>query len=348
MMKTKAAILFRINSPLVIDEIEIPQLKKGQVLVKMQSAGICRSQLNEIKGWKGEDKYLPHLLGHEGAATVIEIGPGISKVKRNDFVVLSWIKGEGLEGGPVEYRCRNTIINAGSVAVFSEYAVISENRLFRISDEKISADIACLLGCAVSTGAGIVFNTLKLKKGSTIAIFGVGGIGASSLLAASASCCRKIVAVDISDEKLAFGRSLGATDTINAKTENVKARLRLLIPQGTDYAIEASGDRSAMESAFTIIKDKGIAVIAGNLKENELISINPFDLIKGKKIIGSWGGEAKLDKDIPFYLKLYQSGELKLDKLIGDKFKLEDINKAFDILAANKALGRMIIDYNNN
>lgn len=342
-MKTKAAILFKTNSPLVIDEVEIPALNRGQILVEMQSAGICRSQLNEIKGYRGEDKYLPHLLGHEGAGIVVEIGAGVKKVKKGDFVCLSWIKGKGLSGGPVKYGYKNTFVNAGEVAAFCQYAVISENRLFKIS-KKIPWDTAVLLGCAVPTGAGIVINTLKVKKGSKMAIFGAGGVGASSILAAAASRCRRIIAIDVSDEKLAFAKILGATDTINATSKDIDTEMRRIIPEGVDFAVEASGAKSAMEMAYAATKDTGIVVIAGNLKKSDRISINPFDLIKGKKIIGSWGGETDPDRDIPKYAKLYLEGKLKLDKLITRRFILENINQAFTLMEANKALGRMIID----
>lgn len=341
-MKTKAAILYKINSPLVIDEVEIPALNRGQVLVKMLAAGICRSQLNEIKGYKGEDKNLPHLLGHEGAAEVLEIGSGVTKVKKGDFVVLSWIKGKGLSGGPVKYGYNNTFVNAGAVSTFSEYAVISENRLFKISKE-IPPDIAVLLGCAVPTGAGIVINTLKVKKGSEVAIFGVGGVGANVILAAATRHCQKIIAVDVSDEKLAFAVRLGATDTINVTSKDIYTEMQRIVPEGVDYAVEASGVKSAMEMAYAAAKDTGIVVVAGNLKKDDRISINPFDLIKGKKIIGSWGGETDPDKDIPYYAQLYLRKFLKLGKLITRRFTLENVNQAFKLMEVNKVLGRMII-----
>src|SRR3989344_7121075 len=128
-MKTKAAVLYKVGQPLVIENLQIPPLERGQVLVQVKASGICRSQLNEILGNKGVDKYLPHLLGHEGSGRVIKIGPGVTKVKPRDHVVLSWIKSRGIEGKSPKYKLKNKIINAGPVATFSEYAIVSENRL---------------------------------------------------------------------------------------------------------------------------------------------------------------------------------------------------------------------------
>lgn len=343
-MKTKAAILYKLNSPLIIDEVEIPALNRGQILVKMQSGGICRSQLNQIKGVGGEDKYLPHLLGHEGAGEVSEIGSGVTKVKKGDRVVLTWIKGKGLEAGPVKFGHKNTIINAGSITTFSNYTIVSENRLVKI-EKDIPAKIAAILGCAVATGAGIVFNTIKLDKNNTIAVFGAGGVGGSCILAAVYKKCKRIIAVDISGEKLSFARELGATDTVNGLLNNREDQILQIVPKGADFAIDATGIKQAMETAFNVINNSGTLVIAGNLARDEKICINPFDLIKGKKIIGSWGGETDPEADIPKYARLYRWGKLKLDKLITRIYKFEDINKAFFDFENNKTIGKIIIDF---
>lgn len=342
-MKTKAAILYKLNSPLVIDEVEIPRLNRGQVLVKMLAAGICRSQLNEIKGVRGEDKYLPHLLGHEGAGVVKEIGPDVIKVKKEDNVVLTWIKGKGLDAGPVKFKLRNTLINAGPITTFSNYTIVSENRLVKVK-KNLPLKIAAILGCAIPTGAGIIFNTLKTDQNTAIAVFGAGGVGAGSILAAAYMKCRKIIAVDISKEKLVFAKELGATDTVNGLINNPEDKILQIVPGGADYAIDATGVKQAMEAAFRVTKNSGTCVIAGNLANDEKICINPFDLIKGKKIIGSWGGSTNPDRDIPKYGRLYLAGKLNLDKIITRIYKFDDINKAFNDLANNKTIGKTIID----
>lgn len=342
-MRTKAAVLYEINKPLVIEEIEIPKLEKGQVLVKILATGFCRAQLNEVRGLKGVDHFLPHLLGHEASAIVEDTGEGITKVKKGDYVVCSWIKGSGMEGAPARYHKGKTVIHAGKVTTFSTYAVVSENRLTKIPTA-VPPDVASILGCAIATGVGIVYRTLDVKKGSTIAVFGVGGIGSSVILGAKMKRCSKIIALDIRKEKLQFAKSLGATHTIDSHKEDIHAKIQNIARGGVDYAVEASGNKSAMEKAFEEIKDTGKLVIAGNLRKGEKICILPFDLIKGKKILGTWGGETQPDEDIPYYAKKYLSGDLDIEKLITRKFQLDRINSVLEIMQKNDSLGRMIIE----
>lgn len=341
-MKTKAAVLYQTGKPLVVEELDVPEPQNGQVLVKVSFSGICHSQLNEIRGKKGIDKFLPHTLGHEGSGVVESVGTGVTKVKPGDRVVLSWIKGKGIEVPATTYHKDKLKINSGAISTFLEHALISENRLVPIAKE-IPLDAAALLGCAIPTGAGIVINSLQAKSGSSIAVFGAGGVGLSAILAASLVKCNPLIAVDILDHKLKTAKDMGATNTINASKEDaVTAILSLTGGKGADYAIEASGAKQAMEAAFQSISPSGTTVIAGNLELGERISIDPFDLIKGKRIIGTWGGETKPDTDIPLYVNHYLSGRLNLDKLITHRFKLEEINEAFAALEAGK-VGRALV-----
>lgn len=343
-MNTKAAVLYKTGSPLVIEDLHIPDLLIGQVLVKVLFSGVCHTQLNEIKGLKGEDKYLPHTLGHEGSGIVVEVGEGVTRVQKGDYVVLSWIKGPGLDAPSSHYLKDDEIINSGAISTFNQYAIISENRLTKITT-KMPPDNAALLGCAIPTGAGILRNTLKIKEGDTIAIFGVGGIGLSAVLAADLLKCSKIIAVDIHEYKLQLAGELGATHKINSTSNNVIASIKdITNGVGVDYAIESAGVKEVMELAFGSIKDSGTAVIAGNLKHGQKISIDPFDLIKGKKIVGTWGGETKPESDIPFYADAYLSGKLKLGMLNTYRYKLSEINEAFKDLENGK-VGRALIDF---
>ncbi len=341
-MKTRAAILWELNKPLVIDEVEVPTLKRGQLLVKVLFSGVCRAQYNEMIGLKGPDKFLPHLLGHEASGIVVDTGAGITKVKKNDYVCLSWIKGSGLDGINTQYKLNNKIINAGGVTTFSDYAVVSENRVTKIP-KTMPADIASILGCAVVTGCGIMENTLAVAKGSSVGIFGVGGIGLSVILGAKRRGCATIIAIDIEDKKLAFAKKLGATHVVNAKDKQLLSKILKFSPAGLDFAVDASGNKAAMENAFQIIKEKsGVCVIAGNLSRDEKISLHPFDLIKGKRIIGTWGGETNPDADIPKYIRAFSQGKLPFDQMISHRFDLEDINQAFDVLLKGDA-GRIIV-----
>ncbi len=314
-MKTKAAILRNIGGPLIIEELEIPKLEKGQVLVKVLYSGLCRSNINEINGRKGAE-FIPHLTGHEASARVIEVGEGVTKVGEGDYVVCSWIKGAGLEAQAVKYKSSQGIVNAGTCSTFSEYAVVSENKVVQISEE-VKSDTAALLGCAVPTGAGIIDN-FGIKHGKMLAVFGIGGIGASALMRA-VSLNMDCIAFDVVPWKLVWAKVRLGVMAINSSNFNHSGVF--------DLAIECSGNRSAMEMAFDCLKNNGTAIIAGNLEPGEHISIDPFDLIKGKKLRGTWGGECFLDKDIPFYAEEYLKGNLPIGKLITRVYSFDKINE---------------------
>ncbi len=336
-MKSLAAILEKINEPLKIVELDIPKLKAGQVLVKIAYTGLCHSQLNEIKGKRGEDRFLPHTMGHEASGVVIDVGEGVSKVKNGDHVVASWIKGKGLNANACQYLYGKEIINSGAISTFMSHAIISENRLIPI-EKDLPLKLAALLGCALPTGIGMVLNTAKLRPGATIAIFGLGGIGLSALIGSKLMYASNIIAIDIADDKLNLAKELGATHTINALNEDANEKiLEYTSNTGVDYSIEAAGNKNAMQQAFKAVKNgTGLCIIAGNLKHDQKIEINPFDLILGKKIIGTWGGESKIDEDIFLYSKLLKEAKINLDPLISHEFKLHQINEAVSLLDEGK------------
>ena len=336
-MKTKAAILEKISHPLALWEMTIPSLLPGQVLVKMAFSGICRTQINEILGFKGEDHYLPHTLGHEGSGIVVDVGPNVDKVKVGDPVVVSWIKGKGKDIPSTKYFAGSVQVNSGAVSTFLEYAVISENRLVVLPKE-IELREAALLGCAFSTGAGTVWNEMEIQPEQSIAIFGLGGIGMSALIAAVIAKAYPIIAVDIHEEKLQKAKSLGATHLIDAKKESFLSHIQHAT-QGkmVDFSFESAGINSAMESAFQAVKPKtGKCFIAGNLENGKKIQINPFDLILGKKIYGTWGGKTDPDEDIPKYCKLIKEQRLLLSPLISHEVPLDNINELITLFQENK------------
>lgn len=348
-MKTKAAILYSLNKPLVLETIEIPALKPGQVLVRVAYSGVCHSQLNEIKGRRGKDAFLPHTLGHEGSGVVCEVGPSVKKVKPGDHVVLTWIKGKGHDVPSSEYRKHGTIIHSGAISTFSSHSVISENRVVPIS-KTVPLEYAALLGCAMPTGGGIIQNTMKPAPASSIAIFGIGGVGMSALLATSLARCKPIIAIDIHDEKLASASRLGAHAVINAKKEDVLQQIQKITKGvGADFALESAGIKNTMEMAFRVIRPNGgLLVIAGNLAAGKTISLDPFDLIKGKRIVGSWGGNTNPDNDIPSYASQFSKKRLPLDKLITHRFALDDINETIRVLEKEKNVIRVMLDCRGN
>lgn len=343
-MKTFAAVLVAHNEPLRLMELEIPPLEAGQVLVKVLFSGICHSQLMEISGQRGADKYLPHMLGHEGTGMVEDVGAGVSKVKKGEKIVLSWIKSGGMDVLGAKYRLGDRIINAGAVTTFSTYTIVSENRCVLLP-AGIPMDIASLLGCAVPTGAGIVLNSIKPSPKSSIAIFGLGGIGLSALLGAKICDCEKIIAVDIAPSKLEMAKKLGATHVIDAQSENAGDKISSLTAgRGVDYAVEATGKTGIIEQAFqSVRKGGGLCVFAGHPPYGEKIKIDPFDMICGKQLRGSWGGESNPDRDVPIWADLYLHGKMPLDELITHRFPLRNINEAVALFKAGQA-GRILVE----
>lgn len=346
-MTMRGAVLTELARPLsMLGDIACGPPGRGQVLVKLAYSGVCHSQLMEVRGRRGVDRYLPHLLGHEGTGKVISIGDGVTKVREGDLVVLGWIKGSGLDGGGVRYRCGclSEPVNAGAVTTFNEYALVAENRVVGMP-EGVPLDLAVLFGCAVPTGAGIVTNDLRPAPGSHVAVFGLGGIGMSALMATMLFDCAQVIAVDVSPAKLELARSFGATATIDAGKEDPVAAIRVLTGGvGADYAVEASGRASVIEKAFEAVRrGGGICVFASHPEQGERISIDPYELICGKHIRGSWGGGSDPDRDIPVFARLYREGRLPLEKLITKRYTLDQINEALDDLE-HERVGRPLIE----
>ncbi len=347
----KAAVLVNLNERLeVISGIDYASPARGQVLVKLAYSGVCQSQLMEVRGRRGSDSYLPHLLGHEGSGQVVEIGDGVTKVRPGDMVVLGWIKGDGLDGGGVKYRCNclSQSLNGGGVTTFNEYALVSENRVVQLP-EGIPLDLAALLGCAVPTGAGIITNDLRPPPGSTLAIFGLGGIGMSALMATMLFQCSKVIAVDISNEKLELAKSFGATHVVDARTTDLVNEIRSITDgYGVDFAVEASGQTNVIEHAFASVRRAGgVCVFASHPQYGSRISIDPYELICGKQIRGSWGGSSNPDRDVPMFAELYREGKLPLEKLIGKRYPLDSINDALDDLEQHR-VGRPLIEIDSS
>lgn len=344
MMKITAAVLYELGKPLRLEELTVPELEPGQILVKVAYSGVCHSQLMEVRGKRGEDRFLPHLLGHEGSGVVVEVGSQVSKVQKGDKVVLTWIKGQGADCAGARYHKGNLTINSGAITTFGDYTIVSENRCVRLPGG-IPMDVASLFGCAVLTGAGIVLNTMRPTRENSIVIWGVGGIGLSAIMAAKLCECSPIIAVDVEDAKLLLGQEFGATHLINARRENPLDRIHQITDSvGVDFAVEAAGRTSTIEQAFqSVRKDGGLCVFASHPPSGDLIRLDPHDLISGKQIRGSWGGESKPDEDIPRFAQLYQSGLLPLEKLITHRYSLIQINQALDALEQGK-VGRAVVD----
>ena len=342
-MKTKAAVLVETGKPLVVTDLEIPALKAGQVLVEVAFSGVCHTQILECRGERGDDSYLPHCLGHEGSGIVHETGPGVSKVRAGDRVILSWMKGSGADVNGAVYRWNGRSVNSGAITTFGRHSVISENRL-TVLPEEVSISSAAMLGCAVPTGLGVVFNTAQPKPGQGIAVFGTGGIGLCAIAGAAIAGCTPVIAVDVRSEKLEIAKRMGATHGINAAQTDPVEAVKKICPGGLDFAIEASGRPEVMLQALSSVRNQGgTAVVVGNAKYGERVQLDPRELNLGKRLLGTWGGDNLPDRDFPHYWKLLSAGRLNLQPMLSRSYRLDEINHALNELEAG-TVARPLID----
>jgi S-(hydroxymethyl)glutathione dehydrogenase / alcohol dehydrogenase len=340
----KAAVLTGLKEPLAIAELNMPEaLAAGQVLVKIHFSGICGSQLGEIDGAKGEDRYLPHLLGHEASGTVLTVGPGVRHVKVDDRVVLHWRKGLGIESETPQYGWQGRRVNAGWVTTFNEYAIVSENRVTAIPADS-DLEVAALFGCAVTTGFGVVENNAKVRIGESVVVFGAGGIGLNIVQAAALVSAYPIIAVDLHDNKLELARKMGATHLVNA--DRVDARqviLQIAGKGGVDAFIDNTGQPAIIEMGYEISKPQGRVTLVGVPRKGNAVQIYSLPLHFGKGLSGSHGGEAVPQTDIPRYHQLYRAGRIKLRELITDYFTLDQINEAVAGMRDGRIAGRCLV-----
>lgn len=342
-MKTEAALLVQTGRPLVLAEIETPALKPGQVLVEIAYSGACGTQVMEWRGDKGEDKWVPHCLGHEGTGTVLEAGSAVTKVKVGDKVVLSWIKGSGIEAGGVIYDWDGRKVNAGGITTFQRHAVVSENRLTLLPAD-LAMDVAVLLGCAAPTGMGAVYNVLKVQPGDAVAVFGTGGIGLNALMAAALAGAMPVIGIDPNPTRRALAKIYGATHVIDPSASDVIADIKKIVPQGVDLAVESSGIPAVMEQAVNATRQQGgRAVVIGNAKHGAVLSLNPGVFNQGKSLLGTWGGDSVPDRDYGRYGRLLASGRFPVRDLLSKPYSLAQADQALQDLADGK-VGRPLID----
>jgi S-(hydroxymethyl)glutathione dehydrogenase/alcohol dehydrogenase len=340
----RAAILEQLNAPLVVDDLGLPPtLEVGQVLVDVHYSGICGAQIGEIAGRKGPDRFLPHLLGHEGGGIVRECGPGVTQVKPGDRVVMHWREGSGIRSRPPIYARGAGRVTAGWVTTFNDMAVVSENRLTPVPADT-PLDVAALLGCAVTTALGIVRHDAQLSIGSSVAVFGCGGVGLNVVQGAAMVSAYPIIAVDIDESKLELAKRFGATHAIDSSTADVRESVRGIVGgQGVDVSIDTTGAVRAIETAYDVSGPTGRTVLVGQPHHAENISIHTLAIQRGKTIVGSEGGQTNPTADIPRYLRLYEAGRLRLDELITHRFPLADVNTALDEVRAGR-VGRCVIE----
>jgi len=345
----KAAILVENNKPLRIDNIVFKgPLEIGQILVKVLYSGICGKQIEEINGLGGYDPYIPHLLGHEATAIVKDVGEGVTKVAVGDTVVLHWMKGTGIQSSPPEYTYRNNKlkVNAGWVTTFNEYAVVSENRVTKISENQ-NLMTGALFGCAATTGPGVVFNEAEIKTNDSVVVYGVGGVGIFVIQAAKLMNPDKLIAIDTNPKALEMAKKLGATDIIDPNIKDpIEAVKEINGGEGASKVIIVTGNKKGVETGIEVAGCPADVYLVGVPPKEEKIEIDAWKVMHKRNLHGSLGGNIAPDTDIHHYMSLFNKGLLPVDKVITKVISFENINEAIGLMQSDNP-GRIIIKFSD-
>ncbi len=373
-MKTQASVLYEMgkpapyasSQPLVIEDLELAAPGEGEVLVEVVGAGLCHSDLSVIDG--SRPRVMPMVLGHEASGIVREVGPGVHDLKPDDHVVFSFVpvcghclpcatgrpalcengaaantNGTLLTGARKFKNKRGAELNHHlGVSAFSRFTVAAQESLVKI-DPDLPLDRAALFGCAVMTGVGAVVNTARVEPGRSVVVFGLGGVGLSTILGAVLSGAWPIVAVDILDSKLKLAQKLGASHTVNATRKTALEAIKDLTGGGADYAFEAAGNEKVLAQAYAATRRGGKTITIGLPHPGKQFVVSAVSLVAEERtVLGSYMGSAVPRRDIPRFISLYKAGKLPVDLLHTRTVKLEEINEAFDALARGEAVRQVI------
>jgi S-(hydroxymethyl)glutathione dehydrogenase/alcohol dehydrogenase len=360
----KAAVFHGPNMPLSIEEVELDKPQDREVLIKTAASGVCHSDLHFVDGFYHYPT--PAVLGHEAAGIVEEVGKQVTYVKPGDHVIccLSVFCGncqQCMSGHP--NRCSNKAATQRNVqdkprisqkgkavnqfldvSSYCEKMLLHENAVVKIRED-FPLDRAALIGCGVTTGVGAVLNTARIEPGSTVAVFGAGGVGLAAIQGARIAGARKIIAVDMFEGKLAMAKRLGATDTVDASNSDPIEEIRKLTGGGVDYAFEAIGLKKAAEQAFNSLKPGGTATVIGMIPVGQKVEIDGYMFLTERKLQGSNMGSNRFRIDMPRYIDFYMQGRLNLDDMISRRGKLEDVNDAFRAMKAGE-VARTVLMFN--
>ena len=375
MTAMRAAVLRRMGAaapyaqsrPLEIETVRLQPPGRGEVRVRVRAAGLCHSDLSVIDG--SRPRPLPMLLGHEATGEVVELGEGVSGLRLGDHVVFSFVPMCGhcdhcACGRPVlceagaAANVAGTLLDGGmrlrdagdaplhhhlGVSGFAEYAVVSERSAVRI-DPDLPPSIAALFGCAVMTGMGAVVNTAGVRPGESVAVFGLGGVGLSSVLGAAACSAWPLVAVDVVPAKLALARELGASHCIDAREGDVAAQVREATRGGADHAVETAGSERVLATAYAATRRGGCTITVGLPAPDRMFSVPAVGLVAEERTVkGSYMGSAVPRRDIPRYIALHRAGRLPVERLLTHTLGLDDINTGFDRLAGGEAIRQVVL-----
>lgn len=374
-MRTKAAVLyetgaappFTISQPLVVDEIRLAAPGANEVLIEIAAAGICHSDLSVVNG--SRPRVMPMVLGHEASGIVREIGANVTEFAVDDHVVFSFVPicglckfcvagraalcergaranvaGELLSGAKRFTDARGQICNHHlGVSAFSRLTVAAQESLVKI-DKTLPLETAALFGCAVMTGVGAVFNTAQVRAGTSVAVFGLGGVGLSAVMGARAAGAFPIIAVDVLQDKLNLAAQVGATHTINAERSDAAAAIKDLTNGGAENVFESVGSETVLRQAYNATARGGATIALGLPAPDKMLTIPAVSLVAEERTVkGSYMGSAVPRRDIPKFIQMYQAGLLPVDKLHTHTLKLNDINHGFDRLDRAEAVRQIVI-----
>ena len=367
-MRIRGVVLERTGGPLAVSELELAAPGPEEVLVRLRASGVCHSDWNAVDGTS--ETVCPAVLGHEGAGVVEQIGAGVTRVAVGDHVALSWTPWCGrcdectrdlpqhcstvwpamatgglMDGTPRLSRDGEPVYHYSFLSTFADACVVPERSCIPIAED-IPFEVAALVGCAVSTGAGAVWRTAGVQAGDRVAIVGCGGVGLSALLAAVAVGAEPVVAVDAAAQKLDVARSLGATDTVEwqGTAEETAGAVREVSGGGVDYAIEATGRPEAMETAFLSTRTRGAAVLIGIPREDAVLSLPAITIPRmERRVLGSIYGSTKPERDFTHTFDLYREGRLPIDRLISHRLPLEEAERGFELMHTGDAL-RVVLE----
>src|SRR5690554_4122496 len=368
MIKSRAAVAFEAGKPLEIVEVDVAPPKAGEVLVRIVATGVCHTDAFTLSGADPEGVF-PAILGHEGGGIVEAVGEGVTSVEVGDHVIplytpecgeckfcksgktnlcqaIRVTQGRGLmpDGTTRFSKEGKPIYHYMGTSTFSEYTVLPEIALAKIPKDA-PLEKVCLLGCGVTTGIGAVHNTAKVEPGSTVAIFGLGGIGLAAIIGATMAKAGRIIAIDINPAKFEIARKLGATDCVNPNDHDrpIQEVIVDMTDGGVDYSFECIGNVKVMRAALECChKGWGESIIIGVAGAGEEISTRPFQLVTGRVWRGSAFGGVKGRTELPSYVEKAKTGEIPLEVFITHEMPLEDINKAFDLMHEGKSIRTVI------
>ncbi len=360
----KAAVLNDYGQPLSIEEVRIDAPRAGEVKVRIGATGVCHSDYHLIKG---EWKYgLPMILGHEAAGVVEEVGAGVTSVQPGDHAILSFrpacgtcrlctlgrsVMCEGYSGNRFMmhdgtarvHRNGEDLLVMARMGSFAEYVVMAAEQVIPVRKD-VSMEVLALIGCAVTTGVGAVINAAKVEPGSSVAVFGCGGVGLNAIQAAALMGAGKVIAVDVFDQKLEWSREFGATHLVNATKEDPVERIHQLCGRGgADYAIEAIGGAKTIEQAFAAVHRGGTVIIIGVSPADTRLSIDPQMLLQERILTGSSFGGSRQRVDLPMFVDLFMEGKYKLRELISQEIELEDLNRAYEELERGEVRRSVVV-----